>query len=66
MQAEAADTCCYRAVLALHAGALGRAQACIDEARRALYEEIAALVAESYSRAYSKVVQLQVIALDCT
>ena len=53
------DTSGYRAVLALHDGDLVGTQGCIDEARRGLYEEIAALLSESYSRAYVKIVQLQ-------
>ena len=61
MRPGAANTFTYKAILKVHQGELQGCQSYIDDARRVLYDEIAALVAESYSRAYAKVVQLQAL-----
>lgn len=49
----------FRAVLAIHREQFGDAKAHIDECRKALSTELIALVGESYSRAYRKIVTLQ-------
>ena len=65
MRRQGAECSFYRAVLALRQGEKRGHVACqqhIDAARLALYEEVASLVSESYSRAYGGVLQLQRLA----
>jgi FKBP12-rapamycin complex-associated protein len=51
----------YRAVLALHHSQFDQAQAYIDRTRNILDSELTALIAESYSRAYPIIVQVQML-----
>ncbi|XP_039269325.2 serine/threonine-protein kinase mTOR-like [Styela clava] len=52
----------YRAVMALHQNHFVQAKECIDEAREILDSELTALAGESYNRAYSALVNCQMLA----
>ena len=53
------DTSFYKAVLCIHRNNFRDAQLHIDNARKFLYNELAALISESYSRAYDHIIQCQ-------
>ena len=62
MRRQSAERSFYKAVIELRSGGHERCQQHIDAARAALYEEVASLVSESYSRAYVSVLKLQRLA----
>ncbi|RKP13354.1 hypothetical protein BJ684DRAFT_10183 [Piptocephalis cylindrospora] len=61
MKKDSADRGFFRAILAVHRHDFGLAQRLVDNTRDLLDTELTALVAESYSRAYSVVVRVQML-----
>jgi FKBP12-rapamycin complex-associated protein len=56
------DRSFFSAILALHRNQFREALACIEQAREGLDTELSALVSESYTRAYTVVVRVQMLA----
>ncbi|KAI9225912.1 MAG: phosphatidylinositol kinase Tor2 [Piptocephalis tieghemiana] len=61
MKKDSADRGFFRAILAVHRHDFALAQRLVDNTRDLLDTELTALVAESYSRAYSVVVRVQML-----
>ncbi|RKO90751.1 armadillo-type protein, partial [Blyttiomyces helicus] len=62
MRQESPDSAFFRAILALHKNLYPQAALFIDKTRDLLDTELMALVGESYSRAYTVVVRIQMLA----
>ncbi|KAI8813143.1 armadillo-type protein [Cladochytrium replicatum] len=62
MKQETPDSVFFRAILSLHRNLFPQAAAYIEKTRELLDTELMALVGESYSRAYSVVVRVQMLA----
>lgn len=62
MKRESPDNTFFKAVLALHRNAFPEAKGLISKTRDLLDTELRALVGESYNRAYSVVVRIQMLA----
>ncbi|KAL1876357.1 hypothetical protein VTK73DRAFT_9536 [Phialemonium thermophilum] len=56
------DRSFFGAILALHRNQFREALACIEQAREGLDTELSALVSESYTRAYTVIVRVQMLA----
>ncbi|KAJ3083694.1 phosphatidylinositol kinase- protein kinase tor1, partial [Quaeritorhiza haematococci] len=62
MKQESPDSAFFRAILALHRNLYPQAKQFIDKTRELLDTELMALVGESYNRAYTVVVRIQMLA----
>ncbi|KAG0200191.1 phosphatidylinositol kinase- protein kinase tor1 [Mortierella sp. GBA30] len=62
MQAESPDRAFFKSILFLHRGQFDKAEEYIEYTRTLLDTELTALVSESYSRAYTTVVRVQMMA----
>ncbi|KAJ3221904.1 phosphatidylinositol kinase- protein kinase tor1, partial [Clydaea vesicula] len=62
MKQEGPDGSFFKAILALHHSSFAKAKVYIDTTREMLDTELTALVSESYNRAYSVVVRIQMLA----
>lgn len=61
MKQDSPDSAFFRAILALHRNLFPQAQQFIDKTRELLDTELKALVGESYNRAYTVVVRIQML-----
>ena len=62
MKRQSPDRSFFGAILALHRNQFREALACIEQAREGLDTELSALVSESYTRAYTVIVRVQMLA----
>jgi serine/threonine-protein kinase mTOR len=62
MKRMAPDRSFFGAILALHRNQFREAAICIDQAREGLDTELSALISESYTRAYTVIVRVQMLA----
>ncbi|KAL8298163.1 hypothetical protein RB601_002695 [Gaeumannomyces tritici] len=62
MKRNSPDRSFFGAILALHRNQFGEAARCIEQAREGLDTELSALVSESYTRAYTVIVRVQMLA----
>ncbi|TPX18728.1 uncharacterized protein E0L32_002585 [Thyridium curvatum] len=62
MKRHSPDRAFFGAILALHRNQFREAALCIDQAREGLDTELSALISESYTRAYTVIVRVQMLA----